>query len=312
VIVRFIDAFRHVFGVQPICRALTGHHVPIAPRTYWAAKSRPPSRRTLKDALVTRWLAQMFEPGPDGRRKPESLYGAVKAHAHLNRQGLKVARCTVERLMRANGWRGNTRRRKARTTVPDPRNPKHPDLVGRNFRADAPGRLLVADFTYVPLAIGGFAYVAFVIDAFAGTIRGWDCSLGKETRFVQRAVRQACDQLRRLGHPVTLGTIHHADAGSQYTSLRFAQTLMLEGLAGSTGSVGDAYDNALAETTIGLYKAECARDGSPFRDGPLRSRGDVEKVTAAWVHWYNTSRLMHRTGLLPPAEADAAHWASQA
>jgi len=309
VIVRFIDAFRHVFGVQPICRALSGHHVPVAARTYWAAKSRPPSRRALKDALVTRWLAAMSGPGPDGRRKPESLYGAVKAWAHLNRNGLRVARCTVERLMRANGWAGNTRRRKARTTVPDPDNPRHPDLVGRNFKAAAPGRLLVADFTYVPLVTGGFACVAFVIDAFAGTIRGWECSLSKETRSVQRAIAQAAAQLRRLGHPIASGAVHHAGAGPQYTSVRFAQTLMLEGLAGSTGSTGDAYDNALAETTIGLYKSECTRDGSPFRDGPLRGRADVEKITAAWVHWYNHSRLMHRTGLLPPAEADAAHWA---
>ncbi len=284
-IVRFIDAFRHVFSVQAICRALSAHHVPVAPRTYWARKSRPPSRRAVRDALVTRWLAQMFEPDGNGRRRPESLYGAVKAWGHLNRQGLRVARCTVERLMRANGWRGNTRRRKVRTTVPDPDHLRFPDLVGRNFKAAAPGRLLVADFTYVALATGGFAYVAFVIDAFAGTIRGWEATLSKETAFVQRAIAQACAQLRRLGHPVTLGAVHHSDAGSQYTSLRFAQTLLLEGLAGSVGSAGDALDNALAETTIGLYKAECARDGSPFRDGPLRSRGDVEKITAAWVHW---------------------------
>ena len=283
-IVAFIDAFRHVFGVQAICRALSSHHVPVAPRTYWAARSRPPSRRALRDALVTQWLAVMFEPDQHGRRRPESLYGAVKAWAHLNRQGLRVARCTVERLMRANGWRGNTRRRKVRTTVPDPGNPRFPDLVRRDFRADAPGRLLVADFTYVPLAAGGFAYVAFVTGAFAGTIRGWECSLSKETRFVQRAIAQAAAQLRRLGHPVGDGAVHHADAGSQYTSVRFAQTLMLQGLAGSTGSVGDAYDNALAETTIGLYKSECTRDGSPFRDGPLTTRGDVEKITAAWVH----------------------------
>ena len=305
-IVRFIDAFRHVFSVQAICRALSAHHVPVAPRTYWARKSRPPSRRALKDALVTRWLAQLFEPDGSGRRRPESLYGAVKAWAHLNRQGLRVARCTVERLMRANGWRGNTRRRTVRTTVPDPDHRRFPDLVGRNFKAAAPGRLLVADFTYLPLAAGGFCYVAFVIDAFAGTIRGWEATLSKETAFVQRAIAQACAQLRRLGHPVTLGAVHHSDAGSQYTSLRFAQTLLLEGLAGSVGSAGDALDNALAETTIGLYKAECARDGSPFRDGPLRSRGDVDKITTAWVHWYNTGRLMHRTGLRPPAEADAA------
>jgi len=308
VIVAFVDAFRHAFGVQAICRALSSHHVPIAPRTYWARKSRPPSRRALKDALVTGWLAAMFEPDEHGRRRPESLYGAVKAWAHLNRNGLKVARCTVERLMRANGWRGATRRRTVRTTVPDPASPRHPDLVGRDFTAAAPGRLLVADFTYVPLVTGGFCYVAFVFDAFAGTIRGWECSLSKETRFVQRAIAQAAAQLRALGHPVRDGAVHHADAGSQYTSLRFAQTLLLEGLAGSTGTVGDAYDNALAETLIGVYKSECVRDGSPFRDRPLATLGQVEKITSAWVHWYNNDRLMHRTGLRPPAEADAGYW----
>jgi putative transposase len=297
----------------PICRALSAQGLAIAPRTYWARRKRPPSARALRDAMITRLLASVFEPGKNGRRAPESLYGAVKAWGWLRRQGITVARCTVERIMRANGWRGNVRGpRKTRTTVPDPAHPRHPDLVHRNFRADAPGRLLVADFTYVPLAGGGFAYVAFVIDAFAGTIRGWDCSLSKETRFVQLAIRQAIGQLARLGHPAGDGAIHHSDAGSQYTALRFTETLMLAGLAGSIGTVGDALDNALAETTIGLYKSECARDGSPFRDGPLNTLGDVEKITAAWVHWYNNDRLMHRTGLRPPAEADQLHWAGQA
>jgi putative transposase len=293
----------------PICRALTGLGLAIAPRTYHARRSRPPSRRSLRDALVTRMLWGIFEPDADGRRRPESLYGAVKAWGWLRRQGITVARCTVERIMRANGWRGNTRRaRKVRTTVPDSTNPRFPDLVNRDFGAQAPGRLLVADFTYVPLVTGGFCYVAFVIDAFAGTIRGWECSLSKSTAFIVRAIRQAAAQLARLGHPVTLGAVHHSDAGSQYTSVRFAETLMLAGLAGSVGSVGDAYDNALAETVIGLYKSECARDGSPFRDGPLGGLAQVEKITSAWVHWYNNDRLMHRTGLRPPAEADAEYW----
>ncbi len=262
--------------------------------------------------MITRLLASVFEPGRSGRPAPESLYGAVKAWGWLRRQEISVARCTVERIMRANGWRGNVRRaRKVRTTVSSPVAERFPDLVRRQFRADAPGRLLVADFTYVPLASGGFACVAFVIDAFAGTLRGWDCSLSKQTRFVQRAIRQATAQLARLGHPVTGGAIHHSDAGSQYTSLRFTETLMLAGLAGSIGTVGDACDNALAETTIGLCKSECARDGSPFRDGPLTTLGQVEKITAARVHWYNNDRLMHRTGLRPPAEADQAHWAGQ-
>lgn len=258
-------------------------------------------------------LAGLFEPGPGGRRAPESLYGAVKAWGWLRRQGISAARCTVERIMRANGWRGNVRGpRKTRTTSPDPAAERFPDLVKRQFKAEAPGRLLVADFTYLPLAAGGFAYVAFVIDAYAGTIRGWECSLSKTTAFIQRAIRQAAAQLAGLGHPLATGAIHHSDAGSQYTSVRFTETLMLAGLAGSIGTVGDAYDNALAETTIGLYKSECARDGSPFRDGPPATLADAEKITGAWVHWYNRDRLMHRTGLRPPAEADQRYWAGQA
>ena len=167
-------------------------------------------------------------------------------------------------------------------------NPRFPDLVGRNFKAAAPGLLLVADFTYVPLVTGGFAYVAFVIDAFAGTIRGWEGSLSKET-----AVRAAGDRARpatssaACGHPVTSRRRSTtATPGRSTPSLRFAQTLLLEGLAGSIGSVGDAYDNALAETTIGLYKAECTRDGSPFRDGPLaqpRRRGEDHRRLGALV-----------------------------
>ena len=309
----FIASVAGRFGVVPACRALSAHGIAISPRTFHARRSRPPSRRALRDAWLTGLLAAMFEPDEAGRRAPESLYGAVKAWGHLRRQGITVARCTVERLMRARGWRGNTRARKVRTTVPDPAAARCPDLVNRDFQAAAPGRLLVADFTYVPLAGGGFAYVAFVIDAFAGTIRGWECSVSKSAAFVQRAIAQAAAGLRRAAGGQLAGkVIHHSDAGSQYTSVRFAETLMLEGLAGSIGTVGDAYDNALAETTIGLYKCECVRDGSPFRDGPLAALGDVEKITSSWVHWYNTARLMHRTGLRPPAEADAQYWASQA
>jgi putative transposase len=310
VICAFIASVASRFGVVPACRALSAHGVVISPRTYHARRSRPPSRRAVRDAWLTSLLRQVFEPGERGRRKPESLYGAVKARGYLRRQGISVARCTVERLMRANGWRGNVRgRRTVRTTVPDPANPRHPDLVNRDFRAQRPGQLLVADFTYVPLAGGGFGYVAFVIDAFAGTIAGWECSLSKTTAFVQRAIAQAAARLRAAG--ISWQPVHHSDAGSQYTSLRFAETLMLAGMAPSVGSVGDAYDNALAETTIGLYKSECTADGSPFRDGPITGLAGLEKITAAWVHWYNTARLMHRLGLRPPAEADAEYWNCQ-
>jgi transposase InsO family protein len=295
----------------PICRVLSAHGVKIAPRTYWARASRPPSRRAGRDAQLTEILAGICEPDERGRRKPESLYGSLKMWEHLNRQGIPAARCTVERLMRAHGWRGVTRARTVRTTTPDPGHSRAPDLVKRDFTAQRPGHLHVADFTYVPLDGGGFGYTAFVIDAFAGLIAGWECSLSKQTAFVERAIRQAAALRARQGHPIGGAAIHHSDAGSQYTSIRFAETLLLAGLTGSVGSVGDAYDNALAETTIGLYKTECVRPGSPFRNGPIRTLADLEEITSAWVHWYNNERLMHRLGRKPPAEAEAGHWARQ-
>jgi putative transposase len=303
----FIDAHQARFGVAPICRTLTAHGVPIAPRTYWAYRSRPPSRRSLWDTAVTEILAGIYQRDSRGRKPPESLYGSLKMWAHLRRQGIPVARCTVERLMAAHGWRGVTRARTVRTTVADPAASRAPDLVRRQFTAAAPGKLHVADFTYVPM-VSGFGYTALVIDAYAGLIAGWECSLSKQTAFVQRAVRQAAAWRARHGRPLT-GAIHHSDAGSQYTSVRFAETLQLAGLIPSVGSVGDAFDNALAETTVGLYKTECVRDGSPFRHGPLNTLADLEAATSAWVHWYNTSRLMHRLGRRPPAEAEAEYYA---
>ena len=200
---------------MPICRALAGHGVQIAPRTYWARRSRPPSRRSLADAALTEILAGIYEPGEHGRRPPECLYGSLKMWEHLNRQGIKVAKCTVERLMRARGWRGVTRARTTCTTIPDPASTRAPDLVRRDFKASRPGQLHVADFTYVPLDGGGFGYTAFVIDAFAGLIAGWECSLSKETAFVERAIRQAAACRARQGHPLGDGAIHHSDAGSQ-------------------------------------------------------------------------------------------------
>ena len=222
---------------MPICRALSAHGLQIAPRTYWARRSRPPSRRALTDAALTEILAGIYEPDERGRRPPECLYGSLKMWEHLNRQGIKVARCTVERLMRASGWRGVTRARTVRTTVADPAHSRAPDLVKRNFTAQRPGQLHVADFTYVPLDGGGFGYTAFVIDAFAGLIAGWECSLSKETAFVERAIRQAAAFRARQGNPLDKA-IHHSDAGSQYTSVHFAETLMLAGLAARSGPSG--------------------------------------------------------------------------
>jgi len=183
--------------------------------------------------------------------------------------------------------------------------------VKRDFTAQRPGQLHVADFTYVPLDGGGFGYTAFVIDAFAGLIAGWECSLSKQTAFVEKAIRQAAALRARQGHPISGTAIHHSDAGSQYTSVRFAEILLLAGLTGSIGSVGDAYDNALAETTTGLYKTECVRPGSPCRNGPVRTLAGLEEATSAWVAWYNTERLMHRLGRRPPAEAGTQYWARQ-
>lgn len=303
----FITAYRQEFGVVPICSALSELGAPIAPRTYHAHLARSPSKRALWDMTVTELLAGYYIPDEHGRRPPESLYGSLKMWAHLQRQGVPVARCTVERLMHEQGWRGVTRARRIRTTVADPTAERAPDLVNRCFTATAPDTLWVADFTYVPMTDGRFGYTAFVIDAFAGLIPGWECSLTKHTGFVQAAIRQATARRRREGHPIH-GTVHHSDAGSQYTSVHFGQTLFLEGLVPSIGTIGDAYDNALAETTIGLYKTECIRDGSPFRHSPLATLADLEHATSTWVHWYNTQRLMHRLGRTPPAEAEANYY----
>lgn len=286
---------------------LTEHGVPIAPRTFYAWAKRAPSKRALWDATITEILAGYYEPDEAGRRKPESLYGSLKMWAHLQREGIPVAKSTVERLMRRNGWQGVRRCKKVRTTIPDPGAVRPPDLVDRQFSVPAPSMLLVADFTYVRLITGVFIYVAFVIDAYAGTIVGWEASASKHTRFVESAIRQAAALRRRQGHPID-GAVHHSDAGSQYTSMRFGETLSLSGIRPSVGSVGDAYDNALAETTIGLYKNECVRADSPFRRGPLNTLGDVEHITADYVAWYNHQRLMHRLGRVPPAEAEAQYY----
>jgi len=294
----------------PVCRALAVRGIEIAPRTYWDWAARPPSKRELWDAAVTEVLAGVYEPGQDGRRPPEALYGTVKMWAWLNREGFPVAKCTVERLKKDHGWRGQTRGRRVRTTIPDPAAARPPDLLHRHFRASRPGLLHVTDFTYVPLAPGRFCYVAFVIDAFAGLIAGWECSLSKETGFVESALVQAVEFRRRNGQQLAGYAIHHSDAGSQYTSVRLAEALIVAGLTPSVGTVGDAYDNALAETTIGLYKTECTRDGTPFRNGPLETLADVEHVTSEWVDWYNNRRLMHRLGRRPPAEVEAEYWSN--
>lgn len=307
----FIAEHRARFGVASICRVLSEHGCKIAPRTFYAWLSRPPCARALWDMTITEVLAGYYEPDEQGRRKPESLYGATKMWAHLQRQGVEVARCTVERLMKANRWRGVVRCKKVRTTIADPAAGRAPDLVDRHFGVEAPNVLLVADFTYVRLTSGVFVYTAFAIDAYAGRIVGWTCSAGKSDLFVRRAIRHSAELRRSEGNPLSGSTIHHSDAGSQYTSVRFGETLSLSGLVASIGSVGDAFDNALAETTIGLYKTEAIREDSPFQRGPLRRLADVELLTADWVGWYNTDRLMHRLGRIPPIEYETVYYATK-
>jgi putative transposase len=308
----FITAHKGRFGVQPICQALSVNGIKIAPSTYYAHLRRAPSKRALSDLVLTEVMAGYYELqiGSNGKKKraPESLYGTTKMWAHLNRQGIVVAKCTVARIKCQNGWKGVVRTKRVRTTEADPKAPRAADLVNRDFGVAEPNELVVADFTYVPLAGGSYVYTAFVIDAFAGLITGWECSSSMRTEFVESAVRQGADYRGRQGHPMVGDTIHHSDAGSQYTSIRFGEQLFLAGMIPSIGSVADAYDNSLAETTIGLYKTEAIRSDSPFRDGPLRTLADVETITSDWVAWYNNSRLMHRLGRIPPTECEAAYY----
>jgi putative transposase len=286
--------------------------IEIAPNTFYAWRRRGPSKRALWDATITEVLAGYYAAvDPRGRRPPESLYGSRKMWAHLNREGIEVARCTVERLMAANGWHGVTRQARVRTTVPDPGAARAPDLVDRQFHRCAPDLLWVADFTYVTRIGGRWCYTAFTIDAFAGTIVGWQTDGQATAALVEASFNHGLEHRARQGHPVLPGTIHHSDAGSQYTAIRFAGQLGEADFRPSIGSVGDAYDNALAETTIGLYKTECVRVGSPFNPDGFLTTSEVEAATAEWVHWYNTGRLMHRLRRRPPAEAEAEYYAQQ-
>ena len=212
--------------------------------------------------------------------------------------------------MRDEGMKGLVRGRKTRTTIPAKDGIRARDLLKRVFTAPHPNHSWVTDFTYVN-AWSGFVYVAFAIDLYSRAIVGWSISTVKDTSFVESCLKMALWRRDHAGHPVKRGLIHHSDAGSQYTSIRFTETLVLEGLAASIGTVGDAYDNAAAETVMGLFKNEAIADGSPFRIGPLRTRADVESITLAWVDWYNTARLHSTLGTIPPDEYEAAHYAQK-
>ncbi len=248
--------------------------------------------------------------GNEGRPLPEVLYGRRKMTAWLARNGFPdVSKHTVDRLMRDEGMNGLVRGRSARTTVPAKTGGvRAADLLNRIFTSPRPNHAWVTDFTYVRTWCG-FVYVAFAIDLSSRAIVGWSASTTKDVNFVEQCLQMALWRRDHTSRPVPAGMIHHSDAGSQYTSVRFTETLALEGLSASIGSVGDAYDNAAAETVFGLFKNEAIATGSPFRTGPLRHLADVEELTVNYVHWYNNDRLHSELDYLSPEEYEQVFYA---
>jgi len=293
--VRFTAGHKARFGVEPICRVLTEHGSPIAPSTYYDAVRRPPSVRARRDELLRAAITRVHADN-------YGVYGARKVWLALNREGTPVARCTVERLMRELGPAGARRGKRRRTTVADPAAARPADLVQRRFSRPAPDRLWVADFTYVP-TWSGMVYVAFVIDAYSRQILGWRAATSMKTALVLDALEQAIWTRQRGGRGSLAGLVHHHDAGSQYTSIAFTERLAAAGAQPSVGSVGDAYDNALAESVIGLYKTELIKPR-----GPWRTAEQVEIATLHYVDWFNRQRLFEACGDIPPAELEAAYY----
>ena len=288
----FIDDNRATYGVEPICRVL-----PIAPSTYHArmaqrADPAKASARARRDVALRAEIRHVFE-GNFG------VYGVRKVWRQLGRDGVSVARCTVARLMRQMGLRGVIRGKEARTTIPS-KAPCPADRVNRQFRVARPNLLWLADFTYVA-TWQGFVYVAFVIDAFARRIVGWRVSKTAHAGFVLDALEQALHE-RRPVHGS--GLVHHSDRGVQYVSIHYTERLADAGIDPSVGSVGDSYDNALAETINGLFKTEVIR-----RRGPWGSLEAVERATLEWVDWFNNRRLLEPIGNMPPAEAEERYYA---
>jgi len=297
--IAFIDDHRAVYGVEPICRQLA-----IAPSTYHAhaARRADPSTapaRVRRDTWLRAEIRRVWEEN-------FRVYGVRKVWRQLLREGFEVARCTVARLMREMDLHGAVRGKVKRTTVSDTAKPCPLDHVKRDFQPARPNALWVSDFTYVS-TWKGFAYVAFVIDAFARRIVGWRASHSAEASFVLDALEQALHARQPVSGQQSL--VHHSDRGVQYLSLKYTERLAEADIQPSLGSVGDSYDNALAETVIGLYKTEVIR-----RHGPWRSLEALELMTLEWVDWFNQRRLLEPLGHIPPAEAEADffEWANQA
>jgi len=292
----FIDEHRECYGVESICRML-----PIAPSTYYERKAqeRDPERRCARVKRDERLCVQVKRV----HQENFGVYGVRKVWHQMNREGTTVARCTVTRLMRAMGLQGAMRGRRFKTTTPDEALPRPLDLVGRDFSASRPNQLWVSDLTYVA-TWRGFAYVAFVIDVYSRAIVGWRASSSLRTELALDALEQA---LYDRGEASDRGLIHHSDRGSQYLALRYTERLAEAGIEPSVGSRGDSYDNALAETVIGLYKTEVIR-----KKGPWRGLESVEYATLEWVDWYNRKRLLEPLGYVPPAEYECSYYQQQA
>jgi len=292
--VAFIDQHRDAYGVEPICDVL-----PIAPSTYYEHRARvqdPDKRpdRAKRDEELRPEIQRVWDEN-------HAVYGAEKVWRQLGREHIPAARCTVERLMRGMGLRGAVRGRAFRiTTVADEAAIRPPDLVHREFVATRPNQLWVADITYVA-TWAGFAYVAFVVDVFSRRIVGWRVSSSLKSDLALDALEQALH-----ARPGADGVVHHSDRGSQYTSIRYTERLAAAGLERSVGSVGDSYDNALAESINGLYKTEVI-----YRRGPWRTIDAVEYATLVWVDWFNNRRLLEPLGYMPPAEYEAAYYRGQ-
>jgi len=289
----FVDGYREAYGVEPICAVL-----PIAPSTYYEQKARQadPLRlpeRARRDAVLCEEIERVWHEN-------RQLYGARKVWRQLHREGIEVARCTVERLMGRLGLAGAVRGRKLRTTIPDEAAAHPADLVQRDFTATQPNQLWVADLTYVA-TWAGFVYVAFIIDAFSRRIVGWRVSRSLRNDLALDALEQAL-----CARPGTDRLVHHSDRGVQYLSIRYTERLVEAGIEPSVGSVGDAYDNALAETIVGLYKTEVID-----QLGPWRNVDHVEFETLDWVDWFNNRRLLEPIGNIPPAEFEELHYQRQ-
>jgi putative transposase len=283
--IRYIDAHRTRFGVEPIC-----HTLQVAPSSYYAARARRPSARSVRDEALAADISRIHT-------EHFSVYGVRKAWRALRREGIAVGRDQVGRLMRTLGLAGATRTKRTRTTRPAIVERRPADLVGRVFSAAAPDRLWVADLTYV-WTIRGFVYTAFVIDAFSRRIVGWRVLASLRAELALDALEMA---IWARGDPLT-GLVHHSDRGSQYLAIRYTERLAEVEAVGSVGSKGDSFDNALAETVNGLYKAELIHPR-----GPWRTVQEVELGTARWVHFWNTRRLHSACGDIPPAEYEAAY-----